>query len=120
MTEQLQETRTIEPPRFVGGKTRSETVPLEWPIEYDGRVWDAITVRRMTVLDIRAFHEMVLASKDDNKARIRFPMFDAPFEVLDALDDDDAQAVNEVVTRFLPRRFRAEEDSGPDSTAGGA
>lgn len=120
MTEQIEESRITTPPRFVGGKPRSETVPLEWPVEYDGKVWDAITVRRMTVLDIRAFHEQVLASSEDDKARIRFPMFDAPFEVLDALDDDDAQTVNEVVTRFLPRRFRADEGSGPDSTTGGA
>lgn len=86
-------------PEFVTTAGRSEAVPLDWPLVYDGRVWDTITVSRMTAGQIAAFLEKAETAK-------RFPMFDAPDAVLDALDADDADKVNEVVNRFLPRRFR--------------
>lgn len=107
--------KTIEPPRFVGGKSRSEVVPLEWPLEYDGKIWSEITVSRMNTAQIAEF----IASLDgDNSEKLRFPMFDVPNEILDALDDDDATRVNEVVERFLPRRFRGAREQEPASETG--
>lgn len=99
--------------RFVGGKPRSETVPLDWPIEVDGRLIDSIVVCRMTAGEIAAYIEQVETAADRAAAmRIRFPMFRAiggallPDAVIDALDDDDGERVQEVALRFLPRRFR--------------
>lgn len=99
------------PPRLLGD--RFEVVPLEYPIEYDGKVWTEITVRRMTLAEVRTFIKEIVA--DAEKARL--PMFDAPDEVMDALDPDDEEAIGEVVDRFLPRRLRPADGLIPDSGA---
>jgi hypothetical protein len=105
-------------PAFVNAASRHETVPLDWPIEYDGITWAAITVRRMTTADIAAFAAQ--AAVDAAPVPTRFPMFDAPDAVLDMLDVDDADRLNEVVQRFLPRRFQAAAASAPPPAAGAA
>jgi hypothetical protein len=92
----------IAPPVFVDGSKRSETVPLDWPIEYNGTVYSAVSVRRLTVADIRKMAEADEPSQ-------HFPMYDVPNEVLDMLDADDATKLNEVTGRFLPRSFRGAE-----------
>lgn len=102
-------------PRFVNTAGRSETVPLEWPIEFDGLLYDSVTVRRMTVADIAAFEQRINEARrtGGDLDKIRFPMFDVPEAVMDALDSDDADRVGEVTLRFLPRRFRGEEGNAP-------
>lgn len=91
------------PPKFVGGPPRSRTVTLTYPVEYDGKVYRTITVTRMTVAQVRDF--TVQVSDDPDGARL--PMFDAPKEVMDALDPDDYAEVDRVVLDFLPRNMRA-------------
>lgn len=94
-------------PRFVGDKPRSKVVPLDWPIEYDGKTYDSVTVSRLTAAQVAAFYERLRETVKQGDAPARFSMFDVPDVVLDALDDDDAVQINEVVERFLPRGFRA-------------
>lgn len=89
----------IDPPKFAGGKTRSKTIGLDYPIEFGGKVYASITVRRMTGAEVSAWAN---AAGADN-----LPMFDCPQEVVDALDADDAEAVSKAVIDFLPRRMRA-------------
>lgn len=103
MTEET-ETRPAEA-RHTRAAERSEIVPLEWPIEFEGKTWTAIEVRRMTVGEISAY----LSKFKDGELVRRFPMFDAPEPVLDALDGDDEDKLTEVAGRFLPQRFRATE-----------
>lgn len=98
------------PPRFCGTRPREKLVPLDYPVEYDGKVYDGIRVRRMTVAEVGAFIE---AAGGEDAKTARLPMFDAPPEVLDALDADDAERVNEVVRDFLPRALRPEGASRP-------
>lgn len=98
-------------PRLLGN--RSEVVPLQYPVEYDGRVWTAITVSRMTLAQIRDFIADI--ARDADKARL--PMFDAPPEVMDSLDPDDDDLIGEVVERFMPRRLRPADGLTPDSGA---
>lgn len=88
---------------------RFRTVKLEWPIEYDGKTYTEVTVRRMTSAEVADF----LTDAADGKAPA---LFDCPLEVLDALDDDDAAEVNKAVADFLPRRWRADEPSQTQST----
>ncbi|MDQ0510870.1 phage tail assembly protein [Ancylobacter amanitiformis] len=111
----MSEKNTLEhrpaPPRLLGN--RSEPVPLEFPVEYDGRTWTSITVSRLSTPQITQFFEAVLA--DDKTARL--PMFDAPPEVIDALDPDDADKIEEVVQRFLPRRLRPAAGQSPEGGA---
>ena len=93
-------------PRFTGNKARTTTVPLEHHIEYDGKVYTAIIVSRMTVTQVGEFVEAAQAQGGE----ARLPMFDAPPEVIDALDPDDAENVNKVVRDFLPRSLRPATD----------
>lgn len=87
-------------PRFVGDRRRDVVVPLEWPIEYDGKVYNEIRVRRMTGAEVAAF-----VNSDDGT----LPMVEAPKVVIDALDADDAMAINKAITDFLPQSLRTED-----------
>ena len=108
-------------PKFVGGPPRSEVVKLDYPVEFDGKLWTEITVRRMTAAEVSDWASRARAA--DDATDIRFPMFDAPNEVMDGLDVDDDERVQEVASRFLPRRFRVPAESkehGPESGGSGA
>lgn len=103
-----------EPPRFVDvGRPRSRVIPLEWPVDFDGRCWREIVVRRMTTIEVAGLMERMRAQPE---REFRFPMFDdpsgqpVPDAVLDQLDDDDSYALNRAATDFLPRRFRTATD----------
>ena len=100
------------PPQFVGGKPRSCEVPLDWPLSYGDKIYDRITVRRMTTAEVGAF--IAAASGEDTK-NARLPMFDCPSEIIDALDPDDAERVNEVIRDFLPRLLRQADEPPPAS-----
>lgn len=97
-------------PTFVNQKERFRKVPLEWPLEYDGKVYDSVTVRRMSAEDMRTF----IAMEDGSTI---FPMFDVPNAVIEALDPDDDVRVNEAVQDFLPRALRRAAEPTPPSSA---
>lgn len=102
-------------------RSRTETVvPLEYPIEYDGKIWEAITVSSPTVAQIAAFSERVVQARELGQSTegIRLPMFDAPDAVLDALHLDDEDVVSKAANRFLPRRFRDTPESTSASNDG--
>lgn len=102
------EAPTIQQPQHVRAAERSDTVPLDWPIVFNGATYSAITVRRPTVADLAAYFARVRAvqAAGGNATSLPLPMYDAPDEVLGALDPDDDERVDEVTKRFLPRRFR--------------
>lgn len=86
----------------------SESVKLDYPIEFDGVVFEAITVRTPNVAVLREFARAMRDAPDG--VDLRLPMFgDTPIAVLDALHPDDDDRLTEVAGRFLPRRFRADE-----------
>jgi len=93
-------------PRFAGGKA-VKVVPLEYPVEFDGRVWDSVTLKRMTAREVQNFIEAVMAGSLPD-----LPIAQAPAELLDALDDDDRQRIEEEVVNFLPARLRAARELG--------
>ena len=72
------------PPRFVGGPVRTETLTLECPLEFDGKVYETITARRLTGRELD----------------------DCPDAVVKALDASDSMRLNEVAGRFFPRPDR--------------
>ncbi|OCC05102.1 hypothetical protein BA190_09305 [Labrys sp. WJW] len=93
-------------PTHVRASERFTTVPLEWPVEFGGTTFYSVGVRRMTVEEIEGFTDRVRnAESRGEKAPTRFPMFDIPDEVFAILDVDDADKVDEVAARFLPRRY---------------
>ena len=49
MTEEIKKAKIVAP------EGRSKTVDLDWPVEFDGAVWDKITVRRVTGREVEQF-----------------------------------------------------------------
>ncbi len=110
--------------QFLSDRPRSRTIELLWPISFGGRVFQAITLIRLTAGDVAKFQDELEALLRDNPdAALRFPIFrdetgaPIPAAVLDALDDDDRFELDRAAADFLPRRFRgiAEPSSGPDA-----
>lgn len=109
-------------PLFVGRAERSRAFPLEHPLEFEGRTYTEITVRRPNARQVGEFFEEYAAAITANPdALVYFPVFvDAagapiPPAVLDALDDDDRFPIMDAVPDFLPRRLlplRAGSDLG--------
>jgi molybdenum cofactor biosynthesis enzyme len=95
---------TVKAARIVGPKSRSTTVPLEYPVEFDGVVYNSITVRRMTGLEVETYVKAV--GEAGSKMEVQMPAIECPMEVYNALDDDDRLRVEEALAPFLPRRFQ--------------
>lgn len=93
--------------RIVDRSKIEDTVTLDYPVEFDGVVWDKIKVRHPTTRDMADFAARYEAAGERGHS-LRLPMYDAPDEVMDALLVDDSDKLNEAALRFLPRRFRAE------------
>lgn len=107
--------------RIVAGKARSETVPLEWPVEFAGQTYSEITVSRPNVAQIEAWQDKLaeMRLRDEDTSAERLPMFgDTPIAVLRGLDPDDDDRIAEVVERFLPQRYRAEGSKEPAPPSG--
>lgn len=98
-------------PKLLGD--RSRTIDLDYPVEFDGKTYERITVRRMTGIEVRDF----IAAVSSVGERARLPMFDVPFEVIEALDDDDAAKLDEAVFDFLPNRLRTVAERTRESGA---
>jgi hypothetical protein len=104
----------IAPIAFVTPSVRETLVQLTYPIESGGRIIDRVMIRRLTVAQVANFMmELKALQKVDAEATARWPMYCdingdvMPDAVIDALDDDDGSAIEEIISDFLPRRFRA-------------
>lgn len=89
--------------RIVSQTERERMVKLAWPVEYDGKVWAEIRVRRVTGKEVSAY----FAKLRDGDTEAVAPMIDCPQEVWDAMDDDDQVAVDDAARPFWPRRLIA-------------
>lgn len=97
--------------RIVGGGIREKTVPLNWPVEYDGTVYESVTIRRCSGTEISDY--IIAMATGQNPL---FPGLDCPIAVYDALDADDFEEVDAVVKDFLPRRFRQVAEAIPEAS----
>lgn len=99
--------RLIERP----GKERERTIELEYPVEYDGTVYETLTLKRLRGSDFSALAGM---KGDEEEVALAVLMTGAPREVIKALDGDDFVELQEAVQAFLPRKLRmvAEQLSG--------
>lgn len=98
------------PARIVAREGREKVVPLEWPVEYDGVVYEALTVRRAHGADFRK----MASFGGDEDMKLAALLTGAPAEVIAALDGEDYLNLQEVVKTFLPRKLQqmAEQISG--------
>lgn len=100
--------------KHIGPRLRSKTITLEWPVEYGGKTYSDVVVRRMTTAEVSNFVDLLEANNGSTKI-FRFPMFyhpdgaRVPDELIDQLDDDDSAALVEAAADFLPRRFAIRE-----------
>lgn len=111
----------------VPGRPRHRTVPLDFPLTFADRTWSEIHLRRLTAGDVAAYVEDLRERlKADPNATSRPPIFvdeagtPIPPGLFEALDDDDAAALDEAAEDFLPRRFRAMTESRPSSLDAGS
>jgi hypothetical protein len=94
------------PPVFVGGKPRSAEFPLEFPVEFQGRVYATVVMRRPTAAETGAFFDAIAEGGFKG-----FPIFftpegePIPFTVIENLDPDDEDRIMERLMDFLPRRW---------------
>jgi hypothetical protein len=100
--------------RFVDvpGKSRTKIVDLDWPLEFDGKTYSSVTIRRATIGEWRTFWDEVAEGKDPYA-----PWFVEPREVMDALDPDDDAKVADVVDGFFPDRYRAKTEKASASAS---
>jgi hypothetical protein len=101
-------------PKFVGNRPRSERVELLDHVEFRGKVYTALIVRRLSTSQVAKWLEDVEAQVPD--ANLGNVVDDdgevVPQQVLDAIDDDDDFRVSEVLNRFLPERLSEMLGSG--------
>jgi hypothetical protein len=74
-------------------KKTTQEVPLEYPVEHDGKTYDKLMLRRMRAGDT------LVAEETESKAKAGFLMYAAmagvPVEVIEGLDIDDLMALIE-------------------------
>lgn len=99
--EQKQEQPAPPVARIVSTDVREKIVPLAWPVEFDGKIWTEIKVRRVTGKEVAAYFDKMREGDAESVA----PMIDCPQEVWDAMDDDDQVTVDEAARPFWPRRL---------------
>ena len=86
-------------------------VPLEFPVEIGGKLWEKVFVHRMTAGEVRDFISAAQAAMADGK-RAALPMVKdeagepVPAEVLDQFDADDFEAIDVAARDFLPRQLK--------------
>ena len=96
---------TLKPEaRIVSTKPRSTTVALDHPVEFDGKLYESVTIRRVTGKQVDDFIRASAALKE-GEPQPQLPSLDFPREVYDEMDDDDRLRVEEALLPFLPRRL---------------
>jgi len=91
--------RLVERP----GKERESVLELEYPVDYDGTVYETLTLKRLRGSDFSALANM---KGDEEEVALAVLMTGAPREVIKALDGDDFVELQEAVQAFLPRKLR--------------
>lgn len=108
--------------RIVSDRPRYKSIKLDWPVEFNGKVYSEINISRLTVSEVANFAKSLEGSKDDEAAML--PMFfdnemqPIPKEVFDAMDQDDKDAIDQESLLFLPRRFRGLAEPSTTSKTG--
>lgn len=106
---------TMPVARIVSTKKRTIEVPLEWPVEFDGTLYESVTIRRITAKEVSDYLD-ALSSIDDVDVAPLPPFIGVPKEVWDGMDDDDRYEVDQKAMDFMPRRLREVAESTPDTT----
>lgn len=88
--------------RIVTTKEREKFVPLEYPVEFDGKLYEEIRIRRISGKELEDFFKAM----DEGRGNMP-PVVDCPVEVWDQMDADDQKTVDEAAVDFFPQRLKA-------------
>lgn len=88
--------------RIVTNLPREKEVTLTYPVEFDGRLYETIQIRRITGSQVADYMDRLQQGE-----RIMPPVVECPVEVYEAMDADDQDMVDEAAMDFLPRRLKA-------------
>ncbi len=96
--------------RWLTDVKRVESYPLASPFAIGDIEYRVIIVKRLTAGEVAAFISKLQGMSDD-APNPRYPMFfngdvELSDEAWDAMDDDDRLALTEIMSGFLPARFR--------------
>lgn len=87
------------------GKVTEKKVPLEFPVEFDGVIYEDAVVRRLRGSD---FMEL---QGGKSPAEISSMMTGLPAEVVDALDGEDFFNLFQACKDFFPRKLREQMEA---------
>lgn len=83
---------------------RSKRIPLTCGFKFDGRTFDAIVIKRLTMVQV---DKLVTEKRHNDLYEIYAEMTGVPAPVLRGMDADDGEAMMETGADFLPRSIRA-------------
>lgn len=96
--------------KIVSPREREKFVDLDYPVEFDGVLYEKIRIRRVSGKEIADFSAaMQMAIKNDTEMPIP-PVVDCPVAVWNALDADDQANVDDAAQAFMPRRLKVVAD----------
>jgi hypothetical protein len=102
--------------RIVSKTPREKTVNLSWPVEFDGKLYESVTIKRISGKEVRDYFELL--ADEDNEGDVIPPFLEnIPQEVWDCLDDDDRFLIEEQSEDFMPRRLKALIQSAPGTSS---
>lgn len=87
--------------KIVSMDGREKWVTLDYPIAFDGIIWEKIRVRRVTGQELSEY----LRQADQDF--VLPPVVDCPIEVWNGMDADDQTSVDEAAMGLMPKRLRA-------------
>lgn len=92
--------------RIVSDKPREKFVPLEYPVDSDGKLYEEIRIHRVSGKEMAEFFDRVRG----HDGFVMPPMVDCPPEVWEALDADDQMTIDEAAQAFMPKRLKGLQD----------
>lgn len=115
MQEQVDRKASIAPPQFVE-QDRSHTIPLNFPMTYDGKTYRSVTITRPTIREWRKYMadvaEAVKKHGEEGGDMVDPPYLDVPGVVYNNLDFLDGVAVDAAVDGFFGASSSPVEGSG--------
>ena len=87
--------------KMVSMNGREKWVTLDYPVAFDGIIWEQIRVRRVTGEELNEY------LKQAGQDFVLPPVVDCPIEVWNGMDADDQASVDEAAMEFMPKRLRA-------------
>lgn len=103
-------------PRHTSDAPRSKFIALEWPVEFDGRIYHQIRVHRVTGKEMRDFMEKLRTGD----GAVMPPMIDCPLEVWEGMDADDQLTIDEAAAEFMPKRLKLLQQAAVNLDAAGS